>query len=246
MRTFRLLAVCLVAVLGLVSCGNDKKEENKENKTYFVKSITMTVGGESKKYSFEYDNDKLSKITYVDYFGDSDEFTFSYPSATKVNIKSVEREDEITLDASNVVSTRTSSESDFATSYTFSNGYLSNETYSAESYTYSWSNGNMTTMGYTIVNEQGSVLSSSSTAIEYSDVTNNTNLDLYIWLERDGQDFCGFLALNQFIKNVSKNIPSSVKDNDNAPVSIKTSLDDKGRPSKLEYDGAVYTFEYNN
>jgi len=65
-------------------------------------------------------------------------------------------------------------------------------------------------------------------------------------LERDGQDFCGFLALNQFIKNVSKNIPSSIKDNDKAPVSITTSLDDKGRPSKLEYNGAIYTFEYNN
>jgi len=246
MRTFRLLVICLVTVLGLVSCGNDKNEENNENNVYFVKSITVTVGEDSQKYTFAYDNDKLSKITYLNYWGETNEVIFSYPSATKINIKSVNREDELTLDASNLVSKRTSSESEISTSYSFSDGYLSNETYSAESYGYSWSNGNLTTSKYTLVDEQGSVVSNSSTSIEYSDVKNNTNVDLYLWLERDGQDFCGFLALNQFIKNVSKNIPSSVKDNDKAPVSITTSLDDKGRPSKLEYNGAIYTFEYNN
>ena len=56
MKTLKFWALSLVAVLGLYSCGNDKNEENKENQTYFVKSITMTVGGESKKYSFEYNN----------------------------------------------------------------------------------------------------------------------------------------------------------------------------------------------
>ena len=243
MKTLKFWALSLVAVLGLYSCGNDK---NEENKVYLVKSITITVGEDSQKYTFAYDNDKLSKITYLDYFGETNEVTFSYLSETKVNIKSEKREDEITLDASNVVSTRESSETNYSTTYSYTDGYLSSENWSGETYSHSWSNGNMTKSNYTLVTAEGEELANSSIAIGYSDVKNNTNLDLYLWLEKDGQDFCGFLAMSQFIKNVSKNIPNSVKNNDNEPVSITTTLDDKGRPSQLNYDGAIYTFEYIN
>ena len=246
MKTLKFGALCLVAVLGLYSCGNDKNEENSENKVYLVKSITITEGEASQKYTFAYDNDKLSKITYLDYFGETNEVPFSYLSDTKVDIKSEKREDEITLNASNVVSTRESSATSYSATYFYTDGYLSSENWSAEIYDHLWSNGNMTTSNYTLITEEGKELLSSSIAIGYSDVKNNTNLDLYLWLEKDGQDFCGFLAMSQFIKNVSKNIPSSVKDNDKEPVSITTTLDDKGRPSQLNYDGAIYSFEYIN
>lgn len=68
MKTFKILAVCLFAVIGLYSCGSDKNEDKKEeaNKVYFVKSITCVDhynNDDEIKYTFTYDsNNRLVKV----------------------------------------------------------------------------------------------------------------------------------------------------------------------------------------
>ena len=237
MKTLKFLAVCLVALLGLHSYGSNGNDVD------FVKSITLTVDEDSEKYSFAYDDDKISKITFVDFEGEASEVTFSYPSETSVNVKANGREDVITMTENGISERSISYTKDGSTAsatYSFADGYFVQETWSStEVYGYAWSDGNLTTVTYDL-----ETLLNSETDIEYSDIENNTNLDIYLWLYRDGQDLFGFIAQNQFIKNVSKNIPSLVKIDDDEPISIESTLDDKGRLSQLVYNGVTYTFEY--
>lgn len=248
MKTVKFLALCLAGVFGFYSCGSDDKDEKKEeqNKVYLVKSFTISEDGDYTKCTITYENNKITKFTYVDFDGDTFGGTFSYPSANSINVKSnVGSEGVVTMDATeNVISKEEGTNSDGDTykgTYSFIDGYLSKESWSENSYdTYTWLSGNLTSSKSTYVFDDGDGKEELVTKIEYSDIENNTNIDLYLWLD-NGFDYAHTI---QFMKNVSKNIPSSVKSGAGAPVVISTTLDEKGRPSKMVYDGTTYTFEY--
>lgn len=246
MKNFKTLALCLLAVFGLYSCGSDKNEDKKEekNKVYLVKSLTITEDGDYEKYTLTYENNKVTKITVVDSYGDSYGETYSYPSATSVNCKFVDGgEGVITMDVTeNVISKQEGTNSDgdrYEGTYSFVDGYLSKESWGENSYdTYTWLNGNLTSTKDTYMYNDGK--EEYITTIAYSDIENNTNIDFYLWLD-GGADPTYTI---QFMKNVSKNVPSSVKSENGTPVVISTTLDEKGRPVKMVYDDATYTFEY--
>ncbi len=247
MKTVKILTLCLAGVFGLYSCGSDDKDEKKEekNKVYLVKSLTISEGGDHDKYTLVYENDRITNITLVDSDGDTYAETFSYPSATSINCKSVDGEGVITMDATgNVISKEEGTNFDGDTYkgvYSFIDGYLSKESWGENSYdTYTWLNGNLTSLKDTYVFEDGEGKEERVTKIEYSDIENNTNIDFYLWLY-SGANYAYTI---QFMKNVSKNIPSSVKYEEGSPAIISTTLDEKGRPSKMIYDGDTYTFEY--
>ena len=122
--------------------------------------------------------------------------------------------------------------------YSFVDGYLSKISWNENgSIVYAWSNGNLTTIKDTYIYDDGKEEETST--IAYSDIENKTNIDFCLWLD-DAEP----IYTIQFMKNVSKNIPSSVKYGTGALSIISTTLDEKGRPSKMEYDECTYTFEY--
>ncbi len=51
------------------------------------------------------------------------------------------------------------------------------------------------------------------------------------------------LFSTQFIKNISKNLPSVIG-NDYRSIPLTTTLDEKARPATIEYNECVFTFEY--
>ena len=111
-------------------------------------------------------------------------------------------------------------------------GYLSKISWNENgSIVYAWSNGNLTTIKDTYIYDDGKEEETST--IAYSDIENKTNIDFCLWLD-DAEP----IYTIQFMKNVSKNIPSSVKYGTGALSIISTTLDEK------VYDGATYTFEY--
>jgi len=242
MKNFKTMALCLLAVLGLYSCGSDKNDDTKEdaNKVYLVKSLTITEDGDYEKYTLTYDNNKITKITIVDSDGETYGETYSYPSETSINCKSVDGEGVITMDASeNVISKQEGvfEGEQYKYTYSFIDGYFSKEN-SRENYyfTYTWLNGNLTSKKEVF----GGGQYENTTTIAYSDIENNTNIDFYLWLG------CGAdpTYTIQFMKNVSKNIPSSVKTDGGDIKTITTTLDEKGRPSKMVFWDTTYTFEY--
>ncbi|MBO7053867.1 MAG: hypothetical protein J6W37_00600 [Bacteroidales bacterium] len=245
MKTVKILSLCLAAMFGLYSCGSDDKDEKKEekNKVYLVKSLTISEDGDYVKYTFTYENNKIVKWTGVDSDGETDGGTFSYPSAISVNYKGFDGEEEvITLDATeNVISKQEGMYSDgeqYKGTYSFVDGYLSKISWNENgSIVYAWSNGNLTTIKDTYIYDDGKEEETST--IAYSDIENKTNIDFCLWLD-DAEP----IYTIQFMKNVSKNIPSSVKYGTGALSIISTTLDEKGRPSKMVYDGCTYTFEY--
>ena len=251
MKTFKFLALCLVGVFGLYSCSNDDKDEKKEeqNKVYLVKSIKLTWGdGSQSQTNFSYENGKLVKVTDIYSNGETSWYSLSYPSTTTINYMDSDGDDGvITLDASeNVISkaelTWFDEEDGYwvnaKASFSFWDGNLT--TFKPEEddvYTYSWSEGNLTTSKNVYYDDER-YKHEETTLITYSDVKNNTNIDFYLWFEAEDA-----LLTYQFIKSVSKNVPSSIKD-DYCVSTITTTLDEKGRPSKMVYDGHTYTFEY--
>lgn len=252
MKTVKILTLCLAAVFGLYSCGSDDKDEKKEekNKVYLVKSIKEKWGDENpSQTNFSYENGKIIKVTNISSDGGTDWYTLSYPSATTVNYKDSGGDDGvITLDASeNVISTVELTWFDEEggnyvnekESFSFLDGNLTTFKYQEvdDVYTYAWSEGNLTTSKNVYSDDEG-YKHEETTSITYSDVKNNTNIDFYLCFEEGHA-----LFTNQFIKNVSKNVPSSIKDNYGIST-VTTTLDEKGRPSKMEYNGYTYTFEY--
>ena len=247
MKTVKILTLCLAAMFGLYSCGSDDKDEKKEeqNKVYLVKNITCTYAdGDFSKTSFTYENNKITKVTETNnYNGYMSTETYSYPSANTINYSWENDESTgegiITMNSSENVVANIEYSSYFKEEgerlsdkgvFLYSEGHI--EKFSSTDYYYNlyWSEGNLTTF------KEDSDYSSN---ITYSDVKNNTNLDYYLWLNFEDVIF----STSQFIKNVSKNIPSSFK-SEGSLSTIKTTLDEKGRPSKMVYDGDTYTFEY--
>lgn len=242
MKTVKFLALCLAGVFGLYSCGSDNKDEKKEekNKVYLVKSIKSTWGdGNQSQTNFSYENGKIVKVTNIYSDGETDWFSLSYPSTTTINYKDSDGDDGvITLDASENVISKVEL-TWFKESFSFLDGNLTTFKYQEvdDVYTYAWSEGNLITSKNVYSDDEG-YKHEETTSITYSDVKNNTNIDFYLWFEEGHA-----LFTNQFIKNVSKNVPSSIKDNYGIST-VTTTLDEKGRPSKMEYDGDTYTFEY--
>ena len=253
MKTLKFLALCLVGVFGLYSCGNDDKDEKKEeqNKVYLVKSISCTfTNGYFFKFTFTYDNGKITKFTAVDSDGETSWRTYTYSSANSINVKDSEgSEGVITMNSSeNVISKYESSNTFYnenteryeneSITFSFMDGYLSKYSYSENTSTCLWADGFITSIKNT--EYEGNHTIESSTSITYSDVKNNTNIDFFLFFE-EGEDLMSF---SQFIKNVSKNIPSSYKTDSGSLYTVTTTLDEKGRPAKMVIDGEAYTFEY--
>ena len=260
MKTLKFLALCLIGAFGLYSCGSDDKEDDKKeekNKVYLVKSITVTYNGDFSKATLTYDNEKITKFTTVDSDGETYWRTYTYSSANSINVKDSEgSEGVITMSSSeNVISKYESSDTFYnenteeyeneSTTFSFMDGYLSKyDEKWGDSYdnykrttTCLWADGSVTSIKST--ESEGNHTYESSTSITYSDVKNNTNIDFFLFFE-DGEDL---MCFSQFIKNVSKNIPSSIK-RDSSLSTITTTLDEKGRPAKMVIDGDTYTFEY--
>lgn len=231
------LSSAIVAMFAFTGCGSDD-DDSKENKdkVYNVKSITLNSLDYKEKVSFTYENNKLAKVSSMD---DEDNYweKLSYTSETSINVTDSDGDESvITMDASNNVIVKEEyswydeDEEEWnkeTTEYDFNGGYLSS----------------INRVGDHIVLldwENGNISSYDDITFVYSNIKNNTNLDFAMLLADGG---VSWQLMNQFIKNVSKNIPSSVKSG-NAVGIITTTLDEKGRPSKMVFDGDTYTFEY--
>lgn len=236
------LSSALVAMFAFTSCGSDD-DDSKENKdkVYNVKSITYkNSDGDFDKCTFVYENDKISKVTYTDSDGEMTTLKFTYASASSINVTSDDGSSVvITMDvANNVISKYESSSYDdeesewhnYSEIFEFEAGKLSSITSGEEHDFYStilgWENNNIT-------------LYDGDEQFIYSDVKNNTNIDFALWLEEES-----LIYTSQFMKNISNNIPSSYKSSYSGVAVITTTLDEKGRPSKMVFDGDTYTFEY--
>jgi hypothetical protein len=246
MKTLKFLALCLIGAFGLYSCGSDEKDDKKEekNKVYLVKNITCTyTDGDFSKTSFTYENSKITKVTETNNFnGYMSTDIYSYPSANTINY-SWENDETIgegiiTMNATENVVANIEYSSYYKEDgerfsekgvFSYSEGYLAKVSSDEYGYNLNWIEGNLTTFKDPDY----------SSNITYSDVNNNTNLDYYLWLNFEDVLF----STSQFIKNVSKNIPSSIK-SDGSLSTITTTLDEKGRPAKMVIDGDTYTFEY--
>lgn len=228
------LSSALVAMFAFTGCGSDD-DDSKENKdkVYNVKSITYkNSDGDFAKNTFVYENDKISKVTYTDSDGEMTTLKFTYASASSINVTSDDGGAAvITMDVANNSISKYEWEND-SNPYTFEfeNGKLSSITYRDEHDFYStilgWENNNIT-------------LYDGDEQFIYSDVKNNTNIDFALWLEEED-----IYAFRQFIKTISNNIPSSYKSSYIGVAVINTTLDEKGRPSKMVFGGDTYTFEY--
>lgn len=241
MKILRTLALCLATALVFSSCDkNDSTDDT--NKVYLVKKLIITSAEESYDFSFYYDNGKITKIAFIDIFGDNDEVTLSYTSETTIKVKANHRDDIVTLDPqTKVISKREPVDNSYTGNCIFSDGHFTKDDYGGEAYEYMWTDGNLTNMKY------GNKVSAVETIsnVEYSNVVNNTNLDIYLWIDANCDDELRYIYTTQFIKNVSRNVPSSIKySNEDAPTPITTILDANDRPSQLKYGGTTYTFEY--
>lgn len=246
MKTIKLLALGLVAAFGLYSCGKDKDDTKEEDgKVYLVKSISYSADGENGKITFSYDNNKVIKVTAEDKEDDEIEnIMFSYDGNT-ITVKQPDWCERIlTMDvANNVISKDVTTYTDYngkqdIIQYSFDSGYLTKETDETNTYvtSYVWSNGNM-------VKETGEKGIWDLT-ISYSDIKNKTNLDFALWIEN-----IDIIYINQFIKNVSKNIPNSIVYRENQEVQYEhkftITLNEKGCPSKIvDGEESSYAFEY--
>ena len=254
MKTIKLLALGLVAAFGLYSCGKDK-DDVKENdgKVYLVKSIKCT--GDDSKYTFTYDNNNRLIKVLKEEDDNIENGTYSYEGNNITEKWTYSDEDQfkhlsrvITMDASNefisnLIETHTyyyddgsePREYNYPVSFSFNSGYFTKEIEEAGEETYTWANGNVTANYET----------------SYSNVQNKTNMDFVLFYEtvylRD--NLCFYRIFSQFIKNVSKNIPASQSIDDGEYGIVKydfsTTLDEKGRPSKITVDEEeCFFFEY--
>lgn len=228
------LSSAIVAMFAFTGCGSDD-DDSKENKdkVYNVKSIAYkNSDGDFDKYTFVYENDKISKVTYTDSDGEMTTLKFTYASASSINVTSDDGGAAvITMDvANNSISKYEWENSSNPYIFEFENGKLSSITSGEEHDFYSailgWENNNIT-------------LYDGDEQYIYSDIKNNTNIDFALWLEEED-----IYAFRQFIKTISNNIPSSYKSSYSGVAVINTTLDEKGRPSKMVFDGDTYTFEY--
>lgn len=240
MKTVKILALCLAGVFGFYSCGNDDKDEKKEeaNKVYLIKSIKSiwNEDGSQSQTNFSYENGKIVKVVDVWSDGETVWRSYSYPSATTINCK-VNNEEEvidvvITIDASENVIVKSEATGYDDETFSYLDGNIKKYSDGSNNYTFTWSEGNL--ISSKLVDDDNHEF---TTAITYSDIKNNTNLDFFLWFDSGSEMFT-----SQFIKSVSNNLPSSIKDS--GISTIATTLDDKGRPSKMVYDGYTYTFEY--
>ncbi len=238
------LSSAIVAIFAFTGCGSDDDDSKEsKDKVYNVKSITCTESdGDFDKVTFTYENNKLSKVTYTseNEKKNSRWYKFSYASASSINVSGDnDFSAVITMDASNNVISKIESsfydEEEYewykdSEIFEFEAGKLSSIMYRDEHYFYStilgWENNNIT-------------LYDGDEQFIYSDVKNNTNIDFALWLEEEY-----FIYTSQFMKNISNNIPSSYKSSYSGVAVITTTLDEKGRPSKMVFDGDTYTFEY--
>ena len=246
MKTVKLLALGLVAAFSFYSCGKDKDDAKEEDsKVYLVKSISYSADGENGKITFSYDNNKVIKVTAEDEEDDEIEnIMFSYDGNT-ITIKQPDWCERIlTMDvANNVISKDVTTYTDYngkqdIIQYSFDSGYLTKETDETNTYvtSYVWSNGNM-------VKETGEKGNWDLT-ISYSDIKNKTNLDFALLIEN-----IDIIYINQFLKNVSKNIPNSIVYRENQEVQYEhkftITLNEKGCPSKItDGEESSYAFEY--
>ena len=247
-KVLYLFSVGIIAAFGLCACGSDKPEKEEENKVYLVKSVTSLneEEGDFTKTNFTYSNGKLTKVTYVS-GGESYTESFSYLENT-VTIKDSDGDEQnIILDNSGKAISEWHSlwysgdgtMHSYDYTYSYDLGFLTKRKCSSRNsygegeddvYYYSWTNGNMTKL----IDELG------ERTISYSDIKNNTNIDFMLWMWEETE----VSSFAQFIKNVSKNIPSKLTTEDGS-VKITTTLDEKGRPAKIEYgEYNTFSFEY--
>lgn len=233
-------------MLLFAACGKDDDEDSKNSKEIsYVKTITYTGSdGHMEKIVFTYENNKLKNVT--DFYGEeSYSFEFKYTSDNSIKMVGDEEcETIITLDPSTKTISKIENVYDdvvYTTNYTFKNSFLASTNFLAyktweceDSDLYTWSNNNLTEIKKMY---EGEV--EKSITIAYSDIDNNTNIDIILWMMNSD-----FVIMSHFIKNISTKIPSSIKINDWDELPISTSLDEKGRPTKMTFNGETYTFEY--
>lgn len=240
----KILLALSSAMFLFAACGSDDdKGSSDSNQISYVKSITYTDSeGETDQILFTYEKNKLTKLTEISgeepFVGD-----FIYADNTVKMVTNDGAESIITLDPSTnaIVKVESSYDEDvYTTNYSYKGGFLASMGDEEFSETYTWSNNNLTTIQEIYDGEIDETF-----AVAYSDIDNNTNIDFTIWLIDEDPT-----ALQQFITNVSKKIPSSYTitedggDGDTYKVEVTTSLDEKGRPAKMTFNGETYTFEY--
>lgn len=235
------MCALFASVALFTACGSDDDDKD-EKKVYLVKSISRTnKDGEIDKVVYTYEDGKFKKITDTNDRGKAFWEELSYVSTTSINVIDSDGDEAVyTMDATNNVVKNY--ESNYGTeTYIYVNGYLSSVKWEnkdtedpyVDYENLEWTDGNLTTYRY----GDGEAFST-AVDITYSDIDNKTNFDIFLLLN-DGD--C--LYSTQFIKNVSKKIPSSLKGGDQIAI-ITTTLDEKGRPATVSCEGDTYTFEY--
>lgn len=254
-KVFYVLSICIIGALGLSSCGKDKDEAKEDDgKVYLVKSITCTDN--DSKYTFTYDNNNRLVKVLKEEDDLIEEGKYSYQGNTITETWTVSNEivpqrlsRVITMDASNefisnLIETHTNyyddgetREYNYPVSFSFNLGYITKEIEEGGEETYTWTNGNVTLDNFETT---------------YSNIKNKTNMDFVLfYVMLYGRDnLCFYRIFSQFIKNVSKNIPASQSfdpggEDDIVKYDFSTTLDEKGRPSKITVDeDESFIFEY--
>ncbi len=239
----KILLALSSAMFLFAACGSDDDGDSKNsNEISYVKSITYTDSeGDMEKITFTYEKNKLTSLaaSYKEHSYVSD-FTYTSDNSIKMVNNDEEGESILTLDPSTKNLLKVDSkygEDVFTTNYSYKGVFLASMGDEEYFETYTWSNNNLTKIEEIYDGDvEGTV------TVAYSDIDNNTNLDFTIWLIDEDPT-----ALQQFITNISKKIPSTftiTEDGETEEVKISTSLDDKGRVAKMIIEDKTYTFEY--
>lgn len=227
--------------LGLFSACNKKDDTNPESKDamYYLKSMKKIDGKDNsiiKEETYVYKDKKLTQVL-TNMYDETFNTTYTY-SSDKIIRQDVDYGETTMETNNNIVISRKNKNEDF--SYTYESNFLStisgildNTCFWKELYKYV--DGNL--ISFQLFDDDNL---DEECSFEYSNIVNKTNVDFGNFLYNEDET-CSF---SQFIGNVSKNIPIKVSTDYGGSSDITISLDSKGRPTKIVFDGDEYEFEY--